>query len=113
MHPLQQPHLYNDEPNTYAWIIVKDNNADPSYEPPSNMNAVGMCGAHDCTMSPEEIKQGQKFRMSDDGGNIYYYGFINGEDYEGFEPLDDFGMPNAGCVSIEYRNPKTKEYEEL
>ena len=42
-----------------------------------------------------------KFRMKDDDGIIYYHGEIYG-DYDGFEPLDDFGTPNAGCTSIEY-----------
>lgn len=105
MHPLMQPHLFNDEPNTYAWIIVKDNIDDG--------HAVGVKGPHDCSMSDDEIKQGEKFRLLDDDGNIYYYGFINGSDYEGFEPLEDYGMPNAGCTEIQYKNPETKEYETL
>ena len=41
------------------------------------------------------------FRMKDDDGKLYYEGVIFGE-YTGFEPLDDFGMPNAGCTIIEY-----------
>ena len=41
------------------------------------------------------------FRMKDNDGTIYYHGEIYG-DYDGFEPLDDYGMPNAGCTSIEY-----------
>ena len=41
------------------------------------------------------------FRMKDDDGIVYYHGEIYGN-YDGFEPLDDFGMPNAGCTSIVY-----------
>jgi len=37
--------------------------------------------------------------MFDDDMNLYYEGKIIG-DYDGFEPLDDFGMPNARCTSI-------------
>ena len=37
-------------------------------------------------------------KLSDDD-ILYYTGYICGE-YDGFEPLDDFGMPNAGCTSI-------------
>jgi len=42
-----------------------------------------------------------KFRMSDADGEIYYVGYIAGE-YEGSEPLDDFGTPNAGAIYIQY-----------
>ena len=37
--------------------------------------------------------------MYDDDDNCYYEGMIYG-DYYGFEPLDDYGMPNAGCTYI-------------
>ena len=39
------------------------------------------------------------FTMYDDDDNCYYQGMIYGN-YDGFEPLDDFGMPNAGCTYI-------------
>jgi hypothetical protein len=42
--------------------------------------------------------------MMDDDGNIYYGGLIQGADYQGFEPLDDFGAPNAGATEIHYIN---------
>ncbi len=41
-----------------------------------------------------------KFRMFDDDGELYYVGFS--DDSSSFEPLDDFGMPNAGCTEIQY-----------
>ena len=46
-----------------------------------------------------------QFRMFDDDGELYYSGSIWG-DYDGFEPLDDFGMPSAGCTGIQYQNDK-------
>ena len=47
-----------------------------------------------------KIKDNQaKFSMYDDDDICYYEGIIYG-DYDGFEPLDDFGMPNAGCTYI-------------
>jgi hypothetical protein len=49
-----------------------------------------------------DLDLGERFRMKDDDGQVYYHGRIAG-DYDGFEPLDDFGAPNAGCTSIEYR----------
>lgn len=43
----------------------------------------------------------KRFRMSDDDGTLYYEGVIAGA-FEGFEPLDDFGTADAGCVRIAY-----------
>jgi len=49
------------------------------------------------------INEGSKFRLYDDDDNLYYEGFIYGDDkIHGFEPLDDFGMPNDGCTTIKY-----------
>lgn len=39
--------------------------------------------------------------MKDGDGNIVYRGRITGR-YDGFEPLYDFGIPNAGCTEIWY-----------
>ena len=39
------------------------------------------------------------FSLYDDDDNCYYEGMLYG-DYSGFEPLDDYGMPNAGCTYI-------------
>ena len=41
-----------------------------------------------------------RFRMLDDDGMMYYKGYS--DDSSSFEPLDDFGMPNAGCTDIQY-----------
>ena len=51
----------------------------------------------------ERLKQGHgfQFRMFDDDGELYYEGRCT---IESFAPLDDFGMPNAGCTTIKYRN---------
>lgn len=50
--------------------------------------------------------KGEKFKMYDDDGELYYEGRIVGEDYHQLEPLDDFGMGNAGCTDIRYKNEK-------
>lgn len=48
----------------------------------------------------KSLKSNSKiFTMYDDDNNCYYQGMIYG-DYTGFEPLNDFGMPNAGCTYI-------------
>lgn len=47
----------------------------------------------------------EPFIMEDCDGEVYYRGKIAGE-FDGFEPLDDFGMPNAGCTDIKYWDEK-------
>ena len=48
--------------------------------------------------------------QTDDGELIYegrYFGDPDGE--EAFGPLDDFGMPDSGCTTIEYLSEAGKE----
>lgn len=71
---------------SYYWIITKDRI--------SNGEEKGVCNGD------ELIKyNGKRFQMYDDDDICYYEGMIYG-DYDGLEPLDDFGMPNAGCTYI-------------
>lgn len=53
----------------------------------------------------------EAFRMYDDDGNLYYQGLAKPN--ANFDPLDDFGMPNAGCTDIAYRNKINGKYESL
>lgn len=58
-------------------------------------------GPHNATMTSEQIATHPDrvaFRMYDDDGELYYRGFLVGDDLHA--PLDDYGMPNAGCTSI-------------
>jgi hypothetical protein len=85
----------------YAWIIDVDH---------IEMNETPVLGPDNIT--PEQIESlknksnGQKFKMYDGDDELYYSGRIIG-DYSGFEPLDDYGMPNAGCTDIKLLNPIT------
>jgi len=101
MHPM---FIKSAEDITYGWIIVKDKI--------DNGSEVGTMGPNGCPFTAEEIKsKGEKFRMSDDDDEIYYYGFLynpDGEEEGEFAPLDDFGAPNAGCVNLEYKNKDGK-----
>ncbi len=86
------------------WTITRDHIADPDAQPGTNANAVGIVGPRTAKRTHEQIKadpSGKKFLMRDDDGELYYEGVLVGGD--GFEPLDDFGGPNAGATSIEYR----------
>jgi hypothetical protein len=97
-----------------AWIITKDKIATPGAEPRTNQNAVGITGpstASDHAVARLREGDGQPFRMLDGDGEIYYYGrFLeephDPELYEAveFQPLDNFGTPNAGCAEIQYKS---------
>lgn len=73
----------------YRWKITKDYIG----------NSVGVEGPRDLDPSIKENRA--HFVMKDCDGETYYEGEIYG-DYSGFEPLDDFGQPNAGCSDIFY-----------
>lgn len=110
--------MYVDEnldPETYGWLITKDH-LYPEHEE-GVMSGPGYFGPYDIS---EELQtrlkagEGEPFKMYDSDGEIYYEGLIiMGSDCIGFEPLDDYGMPNAGCCDIRYRNEKTGEFETL
>ena len=54
-----------------------------------------------------------KFRLLDDDGEVYFYGYSSScDDEAAFEPLDCYGEA-YGCTMIEYKDPKTGEYEQL
>lgn len=84
----------------YNWTITRDHldGSETGLTGPANKSRHTANEAH--------------FRMFDDDKKLYYSGTIWG-DYEGFEPLYDFGMPNAGCTAIQYQNEKTGEWEWL
>jgi hypothetical protein len=94
------------------WIITKDYIADPTAPKGTNANAVGIVGPRSAKLTAEQIlnhPQGKRFRMRDDDGELYYEGIMvvtpeDGDEAE-LRPLDDFGTPNAGATSIEYRQP--------
>lgn len=105
----------------YGWLITRDLITDGTDPTGTNGNAGGVRGPHDLDPDVETLllvagKLGKKraydehpdvqfFRMYDDDGNLYYTGCYlatDDTDPDGFEPLDDFGAPNAGCTRIDY-----------
>ena len=119
----------------YAWIIDKDFDPDPKVEPPSNHNAVGMCGPRD---APEYLIEalrkypaaGRKFRMAYDDppdpefwpeypviyeGRCILEGVPSGWDLteEYFGPLLDFGTPNVGAANIFYWQSEVEDWIQL
>ena len=76
----------------YNWAITRDyinHGAETGLEGPRNL-------------TPHTANE-TAFRMFDGDGELYYAGTIWG-DFEGFEPLDDFGTPSAGCTEIKLRD---------
>lgn len=94
----------------YAWIITKD------YlfldDPETFTSAQGVMGPHNITQEQEQALnsgKGRVFYMYDDDKELYYKGRIvgtDGDDHNAFRPLDDFGLPNAGCTLIKYHGQK-------
>lgn len=104
------------EAATYAWVIDVDHLADEGAEPGSWVdNAATVTGP---STAPDELLaklaagEGEQFKMFDDDYELYYTGRLvstEGADSEdGFGPLDDFGLGNAGCTSIQYKNAQGK-----
>ena len=95
---------------SYCWVITKDHFADPKAPLGSNLNAFGMSGPGGTTDkdAARTLSKGEAFRMYDGDKNLVYEGkiLIDREDMDVslFEPLDDFGRPNFGCVGIKYQD---------
>ena len=84
-------------PNTYHWMIDRAYGACADEKLPIH-------GPSDCDINEAFGPTAERFIIKDDDGNIYYGGLIQGSDYQGFEPLDDYGQPNAGATEIHYIN---------
>jgi transposase len=67
----------------------------------------------DKTVAPKPKDLNYKFRLLDDDGRIYAYGYSDAEnDEDAFEPLDYYGSL-YGVTEIQYINPESGEYETL
>ena len=78
----------------YRWTITKDHMAGGPCNFPSKAGVTGPHNADpNCKTNPVH------WSAYDDDGGCYYEGMLYG-DYSGFEPLDDFAMPDSGCTSI-------------
>lgn len=94
----------------YAWGITQDN---------LDLDLVGIMGPSNLPLATlDEIRKhpkAEKFRLLDDDGEIYCYGYfvdLTGE-ADGFEPLDDYGTGGLGATEIQYRDTETGEYKTL
>jgi hypothetical protein len=90
----------------YYWQIKHDFVSDElgtaqgrSYLNTKDVTAADMMGEAIRQPTADEIKNADRFQMLDDDGVLYFSGTICGDDYDGFEPLDDFGAA-FGCTTI-------------
>lgn len=93
----------------YAWLIATDHlhESDPAMFTDNDAGTAGPLGATDEQVAALKAGHGTAFRLKDDDGELYYSGRFLGDSMggEAFAPLEDFGMPNAGCTMIEYWRP--------
>jgi hypothetical protein len=78
----------------YRWKIDKD-----YLDGHAEKNAVGIEGPRNLDKNIKSNPQG--FTLYDDDDIAYYHGWLYG-DYEGFEPVDDFGLGYAGAPHIKF-----------
>ena len=106
-------HKRKNEPMNYEWTITKDHLA-AGLGMDSEVGKVGPSRATRTCAQIEHDPKARSFRMLDDDREVYYTGrIVADEGSEGdFGPLDDFGTPNAGCTTIQYRNAQG-EWEDL
>ena len=94
----------------YGWMIHTDCISEEETGPID----VKIYGPKECPqdlLNKLRAGEGTEFEIYDDDNILYYKGRIIGACY-GFEPLDDFGEPNAGATMIKYKN-KEGEWEVL
>lgn len=77
--------------SSYGWIITENLIG-------GHVGTAGPRDLDDATLARLQAGEGRPFEMFDGDGELYYRGRLIGG--TGFEPLDDWGTPNAGCTTI-------------
>ena len=90
-----------DDDGSYGWIVDRDHLFRGQSWERDDKGTMGPRGVPDTLVKDLKSGEGTRWKAYDDDGNLYYTGRIVG-DYDGFEPLEDFAMPNAGAVTIKY-----------
>lgn len=91
----------------YAWIITHDHLVDVGEN--GDVGTIGPANATEADKVRLRAGEGDVFNMRDDDGELYYSGRLvvsgnttHDDQVACFGPLDDFGMPNAGCTTIRW-----------
>jgi hypothetical protein len=90
-------------PSKYGWLITRDHLAESDEDTHTTAGISGPRGISDAMLSDLRNGKGTAFRMYDDDEELYVSGRIIG-DFDGFEPLDDYGVGGLGCTDIKYRS---------
>ena len=80
----------------YGWYIYESFIEDYSHEAQA-VEVFGPRGISEENEQKLKAGAGHEFELYDDDYNLYYKGRLIG-DFEGLEPMEDYGMPNAGAV---------------
>jgi len=85
-----------------GWIVNKDYTEVYDGKTYSEVSITGPSG---CELTEKELLKGHAFRMFDVDNVLYYSGFFVGDktSEDAFMPLENYGTPNAGCTSIQYK----------
>ena len=83
--------------NKYTWIVTRDTVLGDSSDA---VGKIGPKGAENRARFDKIIIHGEHFRLLNEAGETQFTGYILGE-FEGREPLDDYGLEN-GCNDIQY-----------
>jgi hypothetical protein len=89
-----------------GWVITQDHIADTSEPEGSNCNAKGIAGPRTYEGPMDTTALPIPFKLYDDDGELYYTGRMNEAAMDEFgesDPLHCFGLPNAGAVTLKYR----------
>jgi len=87
----------------YGWFIYESYVEEGCWNPRTDVTTskaievVGPCGCSDENEAKLKSGEGTEFELYDDDQNLYYKGRLIG-DFDGLEPCDDYGTPNAGAV---------------
>lgn len=81
----------------YSWIVTRDTILGDTSDA---VGKIGPSGAENRARFDKIIIHGEHFRLLNGDGQVQFTGYILGE-YEGREPLTDYGKDN-GCTHIEY-----------
>jgi hypothetical protein len=89
----------------YGWLITADHTWDHTESIPSRVGRMGPFNIPRHIGEALLAGQGRPFQLLTDDGDLVYEGRFATDgkyDWDGFEPLNDFGEGDAGCTIIKY-----------